>query len=107
MEEKKAELQQLSSRIRDNIIEAVTSDRDEKILDDLKHRLIVSLIFVVPLIGVTLLEDDTIWGKALEAALLIPIVRNDRCGIHASVHDGGSVPDDDGALQMERGLCEM
>ena len=74
MEEKKAELQQLSSRIRDNIIEAVTSDRDEKILDDLKHRLIVSLIFVVPLIGVTLLEDNTVWGKALEAALLIPIV---------------------------------
>ena len=74
MEERKADLQQLGGRIRENIIEPVINDREEKALDDLKHRMIASLIFVVPLLFVTAFEHDALWGRILEVVLVIPII---------------------------------
>ena len=74
MEERKAELQQIGGRIRENIIDPVISDREEKALDDLKHRMIASVIFVVPLLLVAIFEHDAFWGRILEIALLIPII---------------------------------
>ena len=74
MEERKADLQQIGGRIRENIIEPVINDREEKALDDLKHRMIASLIFVVPLLFVTAFEHDALWGRILEIVLVIPII---------------------------------
>ncbi|MBQ9060788.1 MAG: heavy metal translocating P-type ATPase [Firmicutes bacterium] len=74
MEERKAELQQIGGRIRENIIEPAINDREEKVLDDLKHRMIASLIFVVPLLFVTAFEHDALWGRVLEIVLVIPII---------------------------------
>ena len=74
MEERKADLQQIGGRIRENIIEPVINDREEKALDDLKHRMIASLIFVVPLLFVTAFEHDALWGRVLEIVLVIPII---------------------------------
>ncbi|MBQ9014952.1 MAG: cation-translocating P-type ATPase [Firmicutes bacterium] len=74
MEERKAELQQIGGRIRENIIEPALSDREEKVLEDLKHRLIVSVIFAVPLLLVAGFEHDALWGRILEIVLLVPIV---------------------------------
>lgn len=74
MEERKADLQQIGGRIRENIIEPVINDREEKALDDLKHRMIASLIFVVPLLFVTAFEHDALWGRVLEIVLVIPIL---------------------------------
>ncbi len=74
MEERKAELQQIGGRIRENIIEPVINDREEKALDDLKHRMIASLIFVVPLLLVAAFEHDALWGRVLEIVLVVPII---------------------------------
>lgn len=74
MDERRPDLQQIGSRIRDNIIEAMGSDREEQALEDLKRRLIVSLAFVVPLLIVTLGLADRFWAPAVEIVLLIPII---------------------------------
>ena len=74
MEERKAELQQLGGRIRDNIIDMVGGDREEKELEDLKKRLILSLLFMVPLLAVEWMPDESTMELALKIVLLIPIL---------------------------------
>lgn len=74
MEEKRTDLQQLGSRIRDNILDAVKGDEEEKALEDLKRRVIVSLLFAVPLVILGWVTPEKPWTLALEIALLIPVI---------------------------------
>ncbi len=74
MEEKRTDLQQLGSRIRDNILDTVNGDKEEKALEDLKRRVIVSLLFAVPLVILGWVTPEKPWTMALEIALLIPVI---------------------------------
>lgn len=74
MEDRKAELQNLGYKIRDNIIEAVSGDREEQVLEDLRRRLFVSLSFVLPLLIFGWTENENSIHLAIEIVLVIPII---------------------------------
>lgn len=80
MEERKTELQQRVDHIRDSLKDTFRSDREEQNLKDLRKRLVVSLLFVVPLFVTAMTTRGELWSIALQIALLIPIVIiNHRC----------------------------
>lgn len=74
MQQRKADLQQLSDRIRENIIEKVNSDKEERVLKDQRRRFLLSLIFVLPLLAVGLYWRGPLWAWVVQGMLLVPIL---------------------------------
>ena len=87
MEERKKEIQDIGNRIKDSIRDAVYADEDQMVLEDMKKRMIISLVFTVPLMIVAVLTYAQMWGIVIEIALLIPVVvvnlRSIRSGVSA------------------------
>ena len=82
MQERKAEIQQFGNKIKDSlkegILEAVGNDREEKILEELKRRLTLSLCLVVPLLLIYWLADGQIWGIVVQILLTASLVAVNR-----------------------------
>ena len=74
MENTKKEIQQIGNKIKDNIRDAIYAEEDKMVLEAMRKRMIISLIFVVPLLAVTALAYGQLWTMPVEIALLVPIV---------------------------------
>lgn len=66
---------QLRDRVSESFLGSISRDKDESVLADLKTRLILSLIFVVPLLLGTLLGRQESFNMLLfQIAVLIPLI---------------------------------
>lgn len=74
MEEKKVERKQRGGGLRGKVLEFICGNREEKSVKDVQKRLVLSLLFVLPLLAVTWEEWDTSTGLILEIVLVIPII---------------------------------
>ena len=80
MEDRKTEIQELGTKIKDGIIDAVVADEEEMILEDLKKRMTISLVFVIPLICVGILTPMEHWSILWQIIFVLPVIAvNLRC----------------------------
>ena len=80
MEDRKTEIQGLGTKIKDGIIDAVVADEEEMILEDLKKRMTISLVFVIPLICVGILTPMEHWSILWQIIFVLPVIAVDlRC----------------------------
>ena len=73
--ETRTDLDQIRGRVSESFLGSISRDKDESVLSDLKNRMILSIVFAVPLLFVSIWPDLYPKGRiALEIIFLIPLI---------------------------------